>query len=158
MVLGTRNSAVGTLVERSTRFVLLLHLTGDDRPRSVQATMIAKIGQLPAQLGSSLGRGPGKGTASRARFEVEIGGRISFCDPGSPWQPGANENTNGLLRQYLPKGTNLSVYGPDDLDGIASQLNGRPRMTLDWDTPGERLERLLVAATAAGAAAPAPAR
>ena len=144
LILGKDNrSAVGTLVERSTRFVMLLHLPLDHSAESVRDAMLAKIAQLPQHLWRSLtwDRGSEMG---RHREITEVSGvQIYFCDPYSPWQRGTNENTNGLLRQYLPKGTDLSVKSEEQLDIIAAKLNGRPRETLGWATPAERLNELL---------------
>ncbi|WP_370670714.1 IS30 family transposase [Smaragdicoccus niigatensis] len=155
LILGAGNkSAIGTLVERTTRFVLLLHLPGDHTSETVAAAMIAKMRELPEQLRLSLTWDQGREMALHAKITATIGMPIYFCDPHSPWQRGSNENTNGLLRQYFPKGTDLSFHGPGILDNVASELNGRPRKTLSWKTPAEALEQLLsnptepVAATA----------
>jgi transposase, IS30 family len=137
------NSAVGTLVERATRFVMLLHLPDGHTAPAVQEAMIAKMATLPEQLRRSLTWDQGAEMANHVQIAEATGLDIYFCDPHSPWQRGSNENTNGLLRQYLPKGTDLSFYGPGMLDNIASQLNARPRKTLNWRTPAETLEKLL---------------
>jgi IS30 family transposase len=139
-------SAIGTLVERTTRFVMLLHLA-DQRAETVRAAMTAKIATLPQALARSITWDQGAEMAQHVRFRVETGIPVYFCDPHSPWQRGSNENTNSLLRQYFPKGTDLSVHSPQDLDAAADSLNGRPRQTLDWMTPSQRLEQLLVAST-----------
>jgi transposase, IS30 family len=136
-------TAIGTLVERSTRFVLLLHLPDGATAERVTAAMTAKIGSLPAQLRRSLTWDQGKEMAYHARFSVATGVPVYFCDPHSPWQRGTNENTNGLLRQYFPKGTDLSVHSGTHLDLVAAELNGRPRQTLGWNTPAEALHQLL---------------
>jgi transposase, IS30 family len=136
-------SAVGTLVERTTRFVLLLHLPGGHTADIVQEAMVAKMAALPEQLRRSLTWDQGKEMANHAQIAAATGMDIYFCDPHSPWQRGSNENTNGLLRQYLPKSTDLSFYGPGMLDNIAAELNGRPRKTLGWRTPAEALDALL---------------
>jgi len=144
LIMGANNaSAVGTLVERTTRFVMLLHLPGGSSPAGVQEAMVAKMATLPEQLRRSLTWDQGKEMANHAQIAEATGLDIYFCDPHSPWQRGTNENTNGLLRQYLPKGADLSFYGPGMLDQIAAQLNGRPRKTLDWATPAEALDALL---------------
>jgi IS30 family transposase len=140
-------SAIGTLVERTTRFVMLLHLPGDHTAETVRAAMTAKIVQLPAHLARSVTWDQGHEMAGHARFSVETGVPVYFCDPHSPWQRGSNENTNGLLRQYFPKGTDLAAHSPEHLDAVAAQLNGRPRQTLAWMTPSEKLDQLLVAST-----------
>jgi transposase, IS30 family len=143
----TSNSAVGTLVERTTGFVLLLHLPGDHTAVTVADAMIAKISELPEQLRRTLTWDQGIEMANHARIADATGLDIYFCDPHSPWQRGSNENTNGLLRQYLPKGSDLSFYGPGMLDNIAAELNSRPRKRHDWRTPAEVLDKLLSQAT-----------
>ena len=137
------HSAVGTLVERTTRFVMLLHLPDGYSAPAVAEAMTAKMATLPEQLRRSLTWDQGKEMADHAQIAEATGMAIYFCDPHSPWQRGSNENTNGLLRQYLPKGSDLSFYGAGMLDNIAAELNGRPRKTLDWRTPAEALEQLL---------------
>ena len=136
-------SAVGTLVERSTRFVMLLHLPEGNRAEVVRDAIVAKIEQLPDQLKASLTWDQGIEMARHTQITVATGLPIYFCDPASPWQRGSNENTNGLLRQYFPKGTDLSVHSREHLDAVAAQLNGRPRKTLGYRTPGEMLAALL---------------
>jgi transposase, IS30 family len=136
-------SAIGTLVERSTRFVMLLHLPGDRTATTVRQAMAAAIVTLPRALRRSITWDQGREMAEHLRFSVDTGVDIYFCDPHSPWQRGTNENTNGLLRQYFPKGTNLAVHGPDVLQAAADSLNGRPRQTLNWMTPSERLAELV---------------
>ena len=145
LILGSTESgsAVGTLVERTTRFVLLLHLPGSHTADVVAEAMTAKIATLPEMLRRSLTWDQGSEMAQHARIATATGMDIYFCDPHSPWQRGTNENTNGLLRQYLPKGADLSFYGPGMLDNIAAELNGRPRKTLNWRTPAEALDALL---------------
>ena len=142
-------SAIGTLVERATRFVLLLHLPPrpDGQPDhgalAVQEAMTAKMSELPDQLRRTLTWDQGIEMTNHARIAAATGLDIYFCDPHSPWQRGTNENTNGLLRQYFPKGTDLSRWGPGHLDNIAAELNNRPRKTLAWRTPAEALDKLL---------------
>jgi IS30 family transposase len=145
LILGSleSGSAVGTLVERATRYVLLLHLTGGHTAEIVQEAMVAKMATLPEQLRRSLTWDQGAEMANHVQIADATGLTIYFCDPHSPWQRGTNENTNGLLRQYLPKGKDLSFYGPGLLDQIAAELNGRPRKTLNWRTPAEALDALL---------------
>jgi IS30 family transposase len=145
LILGSRGSAIGTLVERSTRFVLLLHLPGGHGADQVAAAMTAAMGTLPAQLRRSLTWDQGPEMAGHARIAVATGLEIYFCDPHSPWQRGSNENTNGLLRQYFPKGTDLAVHGKEHLEAVAAELNGRPRKTLGWKTPAQALEQVLAA-------------
>lgn len=148
LIMGTANgSAIGTLVERSTRFVMLLHLPNGHSAENVRVAMAAKIGQLPAALTRSITWDQGTEMSQHAQFTVDTGIQIYFCDPHSPWQRGSNENTNGLLRQYFPKGTDLSVHSEKHLQFVADELNDRLRETLDWHTPAERLSELLVATT-----------
>jgi transposase, IS30 family len=148
LILGANgNSAIGTLVERSTRFVLLLHLPHGRNAQAVRDAMTAKIATLPAALRRSITWDQGTEMAQHAQFSVDTGVPVYFCDPHAPWQRGSNENTNGLLRQYFPKGINLRRFTEADLDAAADSLNGRPRETLAWQTPAERLNELLVATT-----------
>ena len=137
------NSAVGTLVERSTGFVMLLHLPAGHGALAVQEALVAKIATLPEQLRLSLTWDQGSEMANHVQIAEATGLEIYFCDPHSPWQRGSNENTNGLLRQYLPKGTDLDFYGPGLLDNIAAELNARPRKRHGFQTPAEVLSRLL---------------
>ena len=144
LIVGAGNkSAVGTLVERTTRFVLLLHLGDDHTACAVEAAMRRAIMTLPAELRRSVTWDQGTEMANHQSFTVATGVPIYFCDPHSPWQRGSNENTNGLLRQYLPKGTDLSKFTATDLVEIQRSLNGRPRKTLDYMMPEEKLAELV---------------
>jgi IS30 family transposase len=136
-------SAVGTLVERSTRYVMLLHLPGDHTAETVRTAMTAKIRTLPEHLTRSITWDQGKEMAQHRQFSIDTGITIYFCDPHSPWQRGSNENTNGLLRQWMPKGTDLTVFSETDLDTIAHKLNNRPRQTLGWMKPSQQLAQLV---------------
>jgi IS30 family transposase len=136
-------SAVGTLVERTTRYLLLLHLPGGRDAHLVEQAMRQAITTLPGQLARTLTWDQGKEMAYHADFTIATGIPVYFCDPHKPWQRGSNENTNGLLRQFLPKGTDLSVHSAADLAGIARSLNNRPRKTLGYMTPSETLAELL---------------
>lgn len=136
-------SAIGTLVERSTRFCLLLHLDGGRDAATVRDAMIEAITSLPAKLRQSLTWDQGQEMARHKEITVATDLDIYFCDPHSPWQRGTNENTNGLLRQYFPKATDLTVHTREHLDFVAAELNDRPRETLDWKTPAEALHQLL---------------
>jgi transposase, IS30 family len=140
-------SAIGTLVERTTRFVILLHLPDGRTASAVREAMTRAIVSLPTVLQGSITWDQGSEMAEHAQFTVETGVQVYFCDPQAPWQRGSNENTNGLLRQYFPKGTDLSVHTTQDLAAAADSLNGRPRKTLAWKTPTEALKELLVAPT-----------
>jgi transposase, IS30 family len=141
LIIGKNNaSAIGTLVERTTRFVILLHLPGRHDAEAVADAIAAQISALPEHLARSLTWDQGTElVGSHQRVRAETGLTVWFCDPASPWQRGSNENTNGLLRQYFPKGTDLSVHTRQDLDDVADGLNARPRMTLGWRTPAEAL-------------------
>ena len=175
LILGLGSSAVGTLVERTTRFTMLLHLprmpghgegarakngpalaghgaeavrdavarTIGTLPEAVRDAVARTIGTLPEALRRSLTWDQGAEMSGHAQLRIETGLQVYFCDPHSPWQRGTNENTNGLLRQYFPKGTDLSGHGADDLAAVAAALNGRPRKTLGWRTPAEALDEVL---------------
>lgn len=141
-------SAIGTLVERSTRFVMLLHLTDGNRAEQVEREMLRAIAKMPKELRGSLTWDQGTEMRRHAQITIASGLEIYFCDPHSPWQRGSNENTNGLLRQYFPKATDLSVHSRAHLEKVARELNGRPRKTLGWKNPLEALNELLVASAA----------
>ncbi|WP_440575682.1 IS30 family transposase [Streptomyces sp. AC154] len=140
-------SAIGTLVERTTRYVMLAHLPLDHGAASTRDSLIETVETLPPHLRRSLTWDQGSEMASRKAFTLATNIPVYFCNPASPWQRGSNENTNGLLRQYFPKGTNLAVHTCDHLDAVAAELNSRPRKTLGWETPAERLAKLLASAS-----------
>jgi IS30 family transposase len=135
-------SAIGTLVERQTRFVMLMNLSKGRLAVHVRNALGEKVRDLPEQLRRSLTWDRGKEMGEHVRFTVATGVQVYFCDPRSPWQRATNENSNGLLRQYFPKGTDLAVYNQKQLDAIAAELNGRPRQTLGWMTPSEAFSRV----------------
>ena len=139
LLCGSSNSYIVTLVERHTRYVLLAKVQNRDSA-SVISALIEQAKRLPDELLKSLTWDRGKEMAEHKRFTLATDVAVYFCDPQSPWQRGSNENTNGLLRQYFPKGTNLSVHSQERLDEVARQLNGRPRKTLGFETPAERFE------------------
>ena len=138
LLLGGRNSAIATLVERTSRFALLVRLPDGRASEPVLTALAECIATLPGQLVRSLTWDQGKEMAEHARFTIATGLQIYVCDPSSPWQRGTNENTNGLLRQYYPKGTDLTNVSQDELDAVAAELNGRPRQTLGWASPSEK--------------------
>ena len=163
LILGLCSSAIGTLVERTTRFTLLLHLprmTGHGHEvrvkngpalaghgaEAVRAAITRSIIILPEELRRSLTWDQGAEMAQHARLKIDAGVQVYFCDPHSPWQRGTNENTNGLLRQYFPKGTDLSMHSAEEIAAVAAALNSRPRKTLNWRTPAETLHQLLLSA------------
>jgi transposase, IS30 family len=165
LILGLGSSAIGTLVERTTRYVMLLHLPRmsghDDQPRvkngpalaghgaeAVRDAIAASIRTLPEQLRRSLTWDQGAEMAEHAQLRIDTGLEIYFCDPHTPWQRGSNENTNGLLRQYFPRGTDLSRHSADELAAVALALNSRPRKTLGWRTPAEALNDYLLTSAA----------
>jgi transposase, IS30 family len=144
LITGAQNkSAIGTLVERASGFCLLLHLPGDHGADAVADAMIQAMSQLPATLRKTLAWDQGIEMANHARIAAATDLDIYFCDPHSPWQRGSNENTNGLLRQYFAKGSDLSVYAPDYLEHVSRKLNNRPRKRHEFRTPAEVLDRLL---------------
>jgi IS30 family transposase len=160
LILGLGSSAIGTLVERTTRFTILLHLPrmaghgpgtrakngpalAGHGAEAVRDAITRTITTLPEQLRRSLTWDQGAEMTQHANLRIDTGLRVYFCDPHSPWQRGTNENTNGLLRQYFPKGTDLSVHSADDVAAVAIALNGRPRKTLGWRTPAEALDQFL---------------
>ena len=146
LIMGSKvsDSSVGTLVERTTGFVMLLHLPEGHGTLAVQEALVAKMLTLEEHLRRSLTWDQGREMTNHRAISQATGLDIYFCDPRSPWQRGSNENTNGLLRQYLPKGSDLSLYGPGMLDNIASELNSRPRKRHAFRTPAEVLEEILI--------------
>ena len=137
LLLGCGNSAMATLVERSSRLTVLVRLPNGRSSEPVLAALTERIVMLPQQMVRSLTWDQGKEMALHAQFTIDTGLQIYICDPRSPWQRGTNENTNGLLRQYFPKGTNLNAFSQGELDAVAAELNGRPRQTLGWRSPSE---------------------
>jgi IS30 family transposase len=171
LILGLGSSAIGTLVERTTRFTLLLHLPrmaehgsgarvkngpalAGHGAEAVRDAITRTITTLPEGLRRSLTWDQGAELAQHARLRIDTGVQVYFCDPHSPWQRGTNENTNGLLRQYFPKGTDLSLHGADDLVAVAAALNARPRKTLGWRTPAEAFDEVLRSAQTSVATTP----
>ncbi len=137
LIAGSNNSYIATRVERQTRYAMLAKVKNKDT-QSVVSALIKQSKKLPRELYKSLTWDRGKEMAAHRRFTLATDIDVYFCDPKSPWQRGSNENTNGLLRQYFPKGTDLSVHSQAKLNAVARQLNERPRMTLDFETPAER--------------------
>lgn len=168
LILGLGSSAIGTLVERTTRFTVLLHLPRMDQygsarvkngpalaghgAEAVRKAIALAVQPLPAELRRSLTWDQGAEMAQHVQLTNDTGLRVYFCEPRSPWQRGTNENTNGLLRQYFPKGTDLARYGPDELAAVARMLNNRPRKILGWKTPAEVFSERLSSLTKTGVA------
>jgi IS30 family transposase len=169
LIIGLNSSAIGTLVERTTRFTMLLHLPpmeghgitlrakngpalAGHGAEAVRDAIASTITLLPGQLRRTLTWDQGTEMAGHAQLRIDTGIEIYFCDPHSPWQRGTNENTNGLLRQYFPKGTDLTRHSPGDLAAVAAALNGRPRKTLGWKTPAEALDEFLYSCQQGGVA------
>jgi IS30 family transposase len=169
LIIGLGRSAIGTVVERTTRFTLLVHLPREEGygvippvkngpalggygAVSMKNALTTTMSTMPEQLRRSLTWDRGKELSAHATFTIESGIPVYFADPRSPWQRGTNENTNGLLRQYFPKGTDLSRWSADDLVAVASALNSRPRKTLGWKTPAEAMNEHLLLLQQAGVA------
>ena len=169
MIIGSDRSAIDTLVERSNRFTMLLHLprmagygviapvkngpaSGGYGAQAMKDAIAAKITTLPQNLRQTLTWDRGKELAAHAQLSIDTGVQVYFADPHSPWQRGTNENTNGLLRQYFPKGTDLSRWNAEEIDAVAMALNNRPRKTLSWRTPAEALDDHLISIQSAGVA------
>jgi IS30 family transposase len=169
LLIGLERSAIGTLVERTTRFTMLVHLPREDGfgviPRTkngpplagygaiaMKNTLASTITSLPEQLRRSLTWDRGKELSAHAQFKIETGVPVYFADPHSPWQRGTNENTNGLLRQYFPKGTDVSRWSAEEIEAVATALNNRPRKILGWKTPAEALNEQLLSLQQAGVA------
>src|SRR5665213_964604 len=144
LIIGTlHKSAIGTLVERATRYTMLVHLAHDHQAETVRDGLISVVKDLPLNLRHTLTWDQGTEMSEHAAFTMATDMKVFFCDPASPWQRGSNENTNGLLRQYFPKGTDLSQHSLDQLQDVAHELNDRPRKSLNWESPAERLCALL---------------
>lgn len=152
LVMGTRPSAVATLVERSTRFVRVVPLHAGIKADVVRRAITDDLRQLPPELRRSLTWDRGREMAEHQELAAELGLEVYFCDPRSPWQRGSNENTNRLLRQYLSKNADLRTYSMRDLDDIAHRINTRPRRVLDWSTSHEQFWPLVGSAASVGAA------
>jgi len=140
LIFGSKNSQIATLVERQTRYVMLAKVDGKDTETVINA-LIKQAHQLPKELYKSLAWDRGKEMADHKRFTLATDIQVYFCDPQSPWQRGSNENTNRLLRQYFPKGTDLSVHSQAKLNAVAREMNERPRKTLDYESPAERFNQ-----------------
>lgn len=169
MLIGLERSAIGTVVERTTRFTMLVHLPREEGYRhketpkngpalagygaiTMKNALANTMSTLPSELARSLTWDRGKEMSAHAKFSVETGIPVFFADPQSPWQRGTNENTNGLLRQYFPKGTDLSRWSAEDIEAVAHALNTRPRKTLGWRTPAEAFNEHLLLLQQAGVA------
>ena len=139
LIMGTGKTAIGTLVERHTRYVMLFRVPRGNKAQDVTIALTDTVKRLPEHLWQSLTWDQGKEMAQHSQFTIDTGVQVYFCDPKSPWQRGSNENTNGLLRQYFPKGTDLAKHTRDDLDAVGLALNNRPRKALGWKTPAEAL-------------------
>ena len=143
LLMGRRQTAIGTLVERHTRYVMLFPLPDGNTAEAVRTQLAETVQRLPDHLWQSLTWDQGKEMAQHAQFSIDTGIQVYFCDPRSPWQRGSNENTNGLLRQYFPKGTDMSQLTQADLDQAAHSLNGRPRQTLNGMSPSDKLAKVM---------------
>ena len=152
LLVGTKSSAIGTLVERSTRYAMLFALPDGLTAERVREALAKTVQKLPASLRRSLTWDQGPEMAEHVHFTIDTGVQVFFCDPRSPWQRGSNENTNGLLRQYFPKGQSLAGFTQDELDRVAHELNGRPRQTLGWRSPTQKLAEFLAQSSSAGGA------
>ena len=148
LLMGRANrSAIGTLVERTSRSLALVHLPVGHAGRQMRDALVRTMATFPTKLARSLTRDQGSEMGCHHELTEATGMPVSFCDPASPWRRGSNENMNGLLRQYFPKGTDLSVYGPDHLQAVADEINSRPRKMLGWQSPADCLERLVSSVT-----------
>jgi IS30 family transposase len=142
LIMGSGKTCIGTLVERSTRYLILLKLE-KNTAEQVRTSMATQIQTLPERLRRSVTWDQGKEMSQHAQFTIDTGVQIYFCDPNSPWQRGSNENTNGLLRQYFPKATSLAAHSAEHLDWVARELNDRPRQTLGWRSPSQALAEIV---------------
>jgi IS30 family transposase len=152
LLLGTRTNGIGTLVERSTRYAMLFALPDGLTAERVREGLTKTVLTLPTSLRRSLTWDQGPEMAEHVHFTIDTGVEVFFCDPRSPWQRGSNENTNGLLRQYFPKGQSLAGITQDELDRVAHELNGRPRQTLGWHSPTQKLAEFMEQSSSAGGA------